>query len=69
MTDDQVQQLSLGVYRIHWKNGGTSVASVGQLHNGSRWIAPSNWTSRCAQNMGHTDYWPLIDYVELLATH
>jgi hypothetical protein len=67
MTDDQVQQLPLGVYRIHWKGGGTSVASVGQLHNGTRWIAPANWTSGRAQTMGHTDYWPLIDCVELLA--
>lgn len=68
MTEDQVQQLPLGVYRIYWVGGGTSVASVGQLHNGARWIAPANWTTRYAQTMGYTNYWNLIASVELLAT-
>ncbi len=34
-----------GLYRIHWKSGGSSLASVGSMHNGDRWIAPTNWTS------------------------
>ncbi len=36
----------LGIYKIFWKDGGTSLASVGNLHDGVRWIAPINWTSK-----------------------
>ena len=68
MKRKKVQSLSLGVYRIFWKSGGSSVASVGQLHNGDRWIAPANWTSQFPGTMGSTDYWKQIDRVELIAT-
>ena len=33
----------LGLYRIHWKSGGTSLASVGMTYE-ERWLAPTNWT-------------------------
>lgn len=32
-----------GLYRVHWKSGGTSLASIGMGSNGDRWIAPTNW--------------------------
>jgi hypothetical protein len=32
-----------GLYRIHWKSGGTSLAAIGSMSNGNRWIAPTNW--------------------------
>src|SRR5437879_3783429 len=35
----------LGVYRLFWKSGGSSVATIGNLDNGTRWFAASNWTS------------------------
>ena len=34
-----------GIYKIYWKSGGSSLASIGSMHNGERWIAPINWTS------------------------
>lgn len=36
--------LDHGIYEIHWKDGGTSIAAVGSLPNGERWLAPINWT-------------------------
>jgi hypothetical protein len=35
----------LGIYRIFWKSGGSSVASIGMTYSGKRWVAPSNWTN------------------------
>lgn len=32
-----------GVYRIYWKCGGSSVASVGFDKTGWNWFAPANW--------------------------
>lgn len=32
-----------GVYQINWKSGGFSIAAVGVMPNGSRWLAPLNW--------------------------
>lgn len=68
MKRKEIRKLSLGVYRIFWKSGGCSVASVGQLHNGDRWIAPANWTSEFPRTMGVVDYWKMIERVELIAT-
>lgn len=33
----------LGLYRVYWKDGGFSLAAVGMLENGDRWLAPVNW--------------------------
>ncbi|MFY0656279.1 MAG: hypothetical protein JXR12_05960 [Neptunomonas phycophila] len=30
---------------MFWKSGGSSVASIGQTYNGTRWMAPANWTT------------------------
>lgn len=43
MTEDEARKLPLGLYRIHWYSGGTSLAAVGQGHDGRRWLAPINW--------------------------
>lgn len=40
-----VKNLPHGLYRLHWKSGGYSLASVGSLYDGTRWFAPCNWTS------------------------
>ena len=48
MKKEDVQKLNHGLYVIHWKKksgGGTSLASVGSLRDGSRWFAPTNWIS------------------------
>lgn len=39
-------KLNHGLYKIYWKDGGCSLASVGSLHSGKRWFAPCNWTSK-----------------------
>ena len=44
-TEEEMRNCALGLYRIYWKSGGYSLASVGYTYNGTRWIAPSNWIS------------------------
>lgn len=44
MRQRDVQRLDHGLYRIVWRNGGSSLASVGSTYNGSRWMATANWT-------------------------
>ena len=34
-----------GLYKIYWKSGGSSLASIGSLSCGARWFAPTNWTN------------------------
>lgn len=41
---EDLHTVPLGLYEIFWKDGGSSLASVGNLHEGVRWIAPINWT-------------------------
>jgi hypothetical protein len=43
MKERKVKQLPLGLYRIYWKDGGSSTAAVGMMEDGSRWLAPTNW--------------------------
>jgi hypothetical protein len=40
-----LHKVPFGLYEIFWKSGGSSLASVGNMHDGVRWIAPINWTS------------------------
>lgn len=40
-----VNDLPNGVYRIHWEEGGESVASIGRNRRGEVWICPANWIS------------------------
>ena len=44
MTPSQVQKLKHGLYIIHWKSGGASLAAVGSDYHGDRWMACTNWT-------------------------
>lgn len=49
MKMEQVNKLDLALYVLIWKEsagGGRSLASVGQLHDGSRWFACCNWTGK-----------------------
>ena len=32
------------IYRLRWKDGGSSFAAVGQNINGDSWFAPTDWT-------------------------
>ena len=42
---DDMKNCKLGLYEIFWKIGGSSIALIGNMHNGVRWVAPTNWTS------------------------
>jgi hypothetical protein len=46
---ENFNEVQLGLYQIFWKDkegGGYSYASIGNLHDGCRWVAPINWTSK-----------------------
>jgi hypothetical protein len=45
MTKKKVLELKNGVYRIFWREGGSSLAAVGITDSGDRWMAPTNWTA------------------------
>lgn len=34
-----------GLFKVYWKSGGYSLASIGSLPSGERWIAPTNWVN------------------------
>ena len=56
----------LGIYRIHWKSGCSSVAAIGNLHDGMRWIAPTNWTNEINPTGRMDKIYHEIDKLELL---
>ena len=56
-------ELQPGVYRVWWKSGGTSVASVYCDRVGNPWLAPANWV----QPDGSVKTWMSIEKIELLA--
>lgn len=66
---EQMRHRQLGVYRLFWKTGGCSVASVGMTYDGTRWFAPANWTTGSADaslaTVVSTD-WGRVDRVELI---
>lgn len=41
----KVKEAGLGLFRIYWKSGGSSLAAIGQNEEGSPWIVPVNWLS------------------------
>ena len=61
MKKQDVKKLEHGLYRLHWKSGGSSLASVGSTTSGDRWMAPINWV-----NVGSTLHWKLVESAELL---
>ena len=62
MKKSKVKELKNGVYRIYWKSGGYSVASIGRLPNGDVWLAPSNWTEPSIK----MDTWKSVKKVKLI---
>lgn len=45
-TEEDFPTVPFGLYEIFWSTGGSSLASIGGLRDGGRWIAPTNWTSK-----------------------
>ena len=65
MKKRDVEKLPHGIYRIYWKDGGSSVAAVGSLSDGERWIAPTNWINVPDYGRG---VWRKVKSVHLIAT-
>ena len=59
MTTADTMWLVPGVYRLHWKDGGASVAAVGVTCSGKRWMAPINWV-----RPGKPKHWQMVKMVE-----
>lgn len=59
--------LPLGLHRIYWKSGGTSIAAIGMLSDGRRWIAPCNWVSPSIEPTSGS--WVEIDRTDLLVPY
>jgi hypothetical protein len=52
MRMDEVNKLRPGVYYLHWKGGGGSLAVVGVLPDGTRWFAPFDRTGETLERRG-----------------
>lgn len=64
MTADEFRNLELGLYRVYWKSGGSSLAAVGQTENGERWLAPTNWVAPSVRG----EAWEDVDRVVLITS-
>ncbi len=60
MKKSEVQKLQHGLYHIYWKGGGSSLASIGSMPNGDRWMSPTNWISPGTSKREH---WKAVKYV------
>ena len=72
MKQEKVLELKSGLYQIHWKAGGMSLAAIGVNHNGTRWMAPTNWTTTEGNAIcpGPTKYiWKKVKKVVLIGTN
>lgn len=65
MTIHEAKKLPNGVYEIHWKTGGKSVAAVGRLHDGKPWLAPANWTAKDGITF-RANYWRKVERAMLI---
>ena len=63
--NERIEIKKLGLYEIFWHSGGSSFASVGQLHDGSLWFAPCNWTSENSSGIACTK-WEFVKKVKLI---
>ena len=65
MTKNEAKKLKHGLARLFWKSGGTSLAVVGSLHDGTRWFAAANWTGQTTGAIASTA-WRLVERTEML---
>ena len=66
MKTKDFRKLELGAYRIYWKSGGSSIATIGMTWDGGRWIAPSNWISPASWEKDVSDTIRKISSVSLI---
>ena len=50
-----------GIYRLWWRSGGSSLASVGSDCAGNHWYMPANWVT------GPGKDWSIVQRFELLS--
>jgi hypothetical protein len=62
------RKLELGAYKIYWKSGGSSIATIGMTWDGGRWIAPSNWIQPVSWEKDVADTIRKISSVTLIET-
>jgi hypothetical protein len=62
----QLSQISPGLYRVFWKDGGYSMAAIGVTAKGGRWLAPINWVNpdSSAKSWSGVDRLELVDEAE-----
>lgn len=65
MEQKDVKQLEPGLYRIYWRDGGSSLASVGMEADGARWLAPTNWVVPATSSQAKKN-WQKVVRVEKL---
>jgi len=61
ISQEEIQALETGLYRIWWLDGGSSLAAVGIRSCGTKWFAPTNWVS------GDSSDWSSVERVTKLA--
>lgn len=69
MTLKETQSLPHGIYRIYWKEeygGGHSLAAVGSLNDGSKWIACTNWIGKEQVNSSGEEIWNKVAEAKLI---
>lgn len=44
-TGEAIKKCPIALYEVFWKSGGSSVAAIGFTYDGTRWLAPTNWTT------------------------
>lgn len=67
MTLKESYRIKPGIYLVHWKAGGASLAAVGMSRNGDRWLAPCNWvhpTTDGSTRGSHREAWRHVSHVE-----
>jgi len=72
MKPREVAALELGLYKLILKPsiGGYMLASVGQFHNGEKWFAASNWTTKKGNSEASliSMEWEVIEKAEVIRT-
>ena len=69
MNERETDALQPGMYRIHWKGAPPSLAAVGVMTNGLRWMAPCEWSAAISGGVvpgGWGGIWDDVERVERL---
>jgi hypothetical protein len=62
---EHANALDIGIYKLYWKSGGYSIATVGMASDGRRWMAPVNW---CGAPLDSDIHWLDVESVDLVVT-